>query len=116
MQVFLETSDVVIPRNEGQALSLRFRDAFARLAGRIHGLHVSFRDVNGPRGGRDKLCVIRVELAKGGQVIVRERSASLGRAISRSIRRARVLVAHELKPRGSHQWQQLALRPMEATS
>jgi putative sigma-54 modulation protein len=114
MQVFLESSDVVLPRNEGEALATRFRSAFERFANRIESLSVSLKDVNGPRGGRDKVCMIRVELAKGRQIIVRERSFRLRRAIGKSIRRTKVLVAHELKRRSRNFTRPLTLNTVEA--
>ena len=114
MQVFLESSDVMLPRNEGEAIASRFRSAFERFANRIESLSVSLKDVNGPRGGRDKVCMIRVELATGRQIIVRERSFRLRRAIGKSIRRTRTLVAHELKRRSRNFTRPLALNTAEA--
>ena len=99
MQVQLETSGVAIPRNEGQVLISRVRDAFARVASRTERLHLSLKDDNGPRGGRDKICTIRAYLTNGRQVIVRERSSKMQKAISKSIRRGRVLVVQQIKPR-----------------
>ncbi|MGD8340286.1 MAG: hypothetical protein PVH89_05855 [Gammaproteobacteria bacterium] len=114
MQVFLESSSVVLPRNESQVLTTHFRTSFERFASRIQSLSVSLKDVNGPRGGRDKICMIRVELAKGGQIIVRERSSKLRRAITKSIRRARALIAHELKRRDRHYARPPVLNSAEA--
>jgi hypothetical protein len=114
MQVFLESSGLALPSNEGQVLAARFRSAFERFEYRIARLCVNLKDVNGPRGGRDKVCMIRVELTKGGQIIVRERTFRLRRAIAKSIRRARALVAHELKRRGRTNARPLALDSAEA--
>ncbi len=102
MNVFIESPGVVLPRNESQVLAGRIHNAFERFSRRIERLQVSLKDVNGPRGGRDKVCLIRIDMAKSGQIIVRERSADMHRAIKSAIRRARALITHELK-RG--QWQ-----------
>jgi hypothetical protein len=97
MQVELETHGVVIPRNEGQALVTRLNDSFARVRNRIARMHMSLKDDNGPRGGRDKICLLRAVLTNGREIVVRDRSSNLARAIGRSIRRGRALIAHELK-------------------
>ena len=114
MQVLLESPGIVLPSNEAQVLVTRVRHAFERVARRIDRVHVSLRDVNGPRGGRDKLCMIRIELANRGQIVVRERSSEMSRAMKRSLSRARALVASELKRRSWAGQRPLLLLPLEA--
>lgn len=97
MHVELETHGVVIPRNEGQVLITRIHESFARVRNRIARMHLSLKDENGPRGGRDKVCLLRAVLTNGREIVVRDRSSKLARAIGRSIRRGRALIAHELK-------------------
>jgi len=45
----------------------------------------------------DKVCQLNIELTDGNQIIVRERSNRLVKAMGLSIRRARGLVAQQLK-------------------
>lgn len=114
MQVLLESPGIVLPSNEAQVLTTRIRRAFERVARRIERVHVSLRDVNGPRGGRDKLCMIRVELANRGQIVVRDRNSEMGHALKRALSRARALVACELKRRSWSEQRPLLLLPLEA--
>jgi len=81
----------------------RTRLAFmlGRFAGRVRSLTVRLTDVNGPRGGPDKRCLIAVRLTRPRRVIVIEdvdtdhnvvvsRAAErTSRAVSRAVRSAR---------------------------
>ncbi len=50
----------------------RLEFALGRFAGRVRSLNVSLTDLNGPRGGLDKKCLIAVRLARPRRVIVVE--------------------------------------------
>lgn len=69
---------------------------FARAVERVS---VRIRDVNGPRGGRDKGCVIKVVLSGLPSVLVEERQASLRAAIDRAIGRTERAVRRSMERR-----------------
>ncbi len=71
--------------------------SLGRFAGRIRSLFVTLSDVNGPRGGIDKLCDIRVDVGLRQQVIVRERQATIHAAIAFAVERAERAVQRQLK-------------------
>lgn len=64
----------------------RFRD-------RIKRIDASLADLNGPRGGIDKQCRLRVHLAGRGEVIARATGTDLYAAIVQAVRRMRDRVA-----------------------
>lgn len=78
----------------------RLEFALGRFAGRVRSLSVRLTDLNGPRGGIDKKCLIAVRLAHPRRVIVIEdvdadaavvvsRAAErVSRAVSRAIHAA----------------------------
>lgn len=101
MNIRLETHHVVLPSNSGANLAARVGRVFSRLASGISNLHVTLKDINGPRGGRDKVCMLRAELAGGGQIVVIDRSSKMRRAIVSCLRRSRSLIAKEVKRRRS---------------
>ena len=72
----------------------RLRFALGRFAGRIDRVLVQVCDTNGPRGGLDKQCRVRVRLRHGQEVLVGDvdedwivlidrASARLGRSVAR---------------------------------
>lgn len=103
MEISVDSQRVTLPRRGTSALRQRIGQGFARVASGVKRLHITLKDINGPRGGRDKVCVLRAELADGGEVIVVDRSEKLRRALFRSLRRGRRLVRREVQRRRSLQ-------------
>jgi putative sigma-54 modulation protein len=101
VDIQLRTQEIEIPRNGVRDLSRRLADRFSGMAFRIARLHVTLKDVNGPRGGLDKVCILRAELAGGGEILVRDRSSHLRRAIDRCARRLKHAVGRETRRRKS---------------
>ena len=92
MQVRIETSQIDLPHEKRHSIERASARVLARFSRHIRKLHLSVKDVNGRKGGRDKVCTLRLTLEKGGEVLVIDRSRSLARAILRGLRRSRALL------------------------
>jgi ribosome-associated translation inhibitor RaiA len=77
----------------------RLRFAVGRFASRVEKLTVRVDDVNGPRGGVDKECVIVASLVPSGGVKVEERDLDLYQAVDRATDRLGRSVAREVQRR-----------------
>src|SRR5690348_8295609 len=75
----------------------RVHFSLGRFAARIRSLSIRVADVNGPRGGVDKCCDIRVDVGLRQPVIVRERQANLHVAVAFAMERAERAVERKLK-------------------
>ena len=71
--------------------------SMGRLAGRIKSLTVRLGDTNGPRGGVDKCCDIRIDAGLRQQVIVREQQATIHAAVALAVDRAERSVQRQLR-------------------
>ena len=107
MNIHLRTQDVALPPRGGDAIRRRVERMFSGLASRISHLHVTLKDVNGPRGGRDKVCILRAELADGGEVLVRGRSDHMRRALEVCARRFKDSVYRQIERRESRRRQRV---------
>jgi ribosome-associated translation inhibitor RaiA len=99
MEVRVETHHVSLPRNNRASLAARIGRVFARFSDHVTQLRVTLKDVNGPKGGRDKVCVLSADLQGGGQVVVVDRADKMRSAIFGCLRRARSVVSRELRRR-----------------
>lgn len=66
----------------------RIHFALSRFSGRIERVSVRLADVNGPRGGLDKVCAIRVDAKLKNPVIVREIQDDVHSAVAAAAGRA----------------------------
>lgn len=99
MDIRLQTQHVVLPRRALSRIRTRVREGLERVAERVTRLQVTLKDINGPRGGRDKVCILRAELVDGGQVVVIDRAANLRRAMARCLQRSKRVIDREVKRR-----------------
>lgn len=74
----------------------RVRFALGSTSGRVRGLVMRLADENGPRGGLDKRCTIRANLAGAPPVIIEQQEADLYVAIDRAADRAGRAVSRRL--------------------
>ena len=74
----------------------RMKTALGRYREALESVQVRLTDVNGPRGGIDKHCVIEVRGPSLVPIVVRERDADLYTAIDRAAERVDRTVARRL--------------------
>ncbi len=77
----------------------RLRTALGRYRSAIDSVSVRLIDVNGPRGGVDKHCLVEVRAPSLAPIIVRERESDLYVAIDRAAGRLDRAVARRLDRR-----------------
>jgi hypothetical protein len=99
MNVTVETHHVSLPRHADRSIAERAQTVFSRLASRITHLTVTLKDAKGPRDGEDKICILRAQLADGGQILVVDRSTRLRNALGGCLKRAKLLISKEIKRR-----------------
>jgi putative sigma-54 modulation protein len=66
----------------------RLRFAFSRVSGRVRRVLVTLSDINGPRGGVDKRCLLEVRLDGLSSVVIQDTQTDLYTAIDRATGRA----------------------------
>ena len=95
MQVIFESRDT--EGREYQALAeQRVRFVLRRLAWLVPQASIRLSDVNGPRGGIDKRCHVRITLTDAPEVLIEDADADLYVAIDRAADRAERTVARRL--------------------
>ena len=80
------------PRAAGAAVALRL----GRFGDQVRRVSIYLADVNGPRGGEDKLCRIVVEVLGHGRVVVEDADHDLTVAIDRAADRVGQAVRRKL--------------------
>ncbi|NNJ94686.1 MAG: HPF/RaiA family ribosome-associated protein [Halobacteria archaeon] len=74
----------------------RIRFALSRISHRLRRVDVRLSDLNGPRGGVDKRCLIEVRINRHPPVIVTDVQSDLYRCVDRASARAQRTVLRRL--------------------
>ena len=88
MEIKLKSHGVRLSEELRQHIERRVYFGLRRFASRIRSLTIRLRDSNGPRGGVDQCCDVRVDVGLSHAVIVRERQENMFAAVALAVERA----------------------------
>jgi ribosome-associated translation inhibitor RaiA len=86
-----------LPDDFEEHVRRRLGFALDRFSPRLLAVAVRVDDLNGPRGGSDKLCRIRVRLRGTNEVLAEDRSPDVFAALDRAADRVRFAVARAVE-------------------
>ncbi len=100
MKIIIKTHRLKLDQKSIVAMERRLRFALGRFGDSINEVTVRLTDLNGPKGGVDKNCLIVVKMRKGGEIIVQGSGKDcvvtlnycadrIGRAVERDLSRNR---------------------------
>jgi putative sigma-54 modulation protein len=97
MQIEIWGREVKVSERLREYIERRVRFALERLAMPIRKVHVQLRDLNGPRGGVDKSCKVRIALAPAATLVVEHRSSSAYAAIDSALKKAAMSIVRRIQ-------------------
>ena len=97
MKISAVAKGVQLTKHLREHLDRRLSFALSRFSPQVNAVRVHLADDNGPRGGRDKTCLIVVDVRGGREVVIKERSDALDQAVNSASMRAGRSVARLLK-------------------
>ncbi|NDJ12482.1 MAG: hypothetical protein EBY17_15000 [Acidobacteriia bacterium] len=97
IQLKLTTHGVEMPGELKDYIQRRVQAGLGRFASRIRAISVRFVDVNGPRGGQDKCCDVRVDAGLTQEVFIREQHGSMFAAFCIAMLRAERSLRRQLQ-------------------
>lgn len=97
MELHIQTRKVNLDDATRDLIQRRINFALDQFDGWVSHVDLTLEDVNGPRGGIDKVCRILVSLRGGKFVKIEDQDADLVSAINRAADRLSQVVARELE-------------------
>ena len=97
MQVKVHSNRVDVGDTLRDHVESRADFVFNRLGSWVRGVTVSLNDINGPRGGVCKQCLVVVTTRGIGQIVVRDTDADVFASVSSAIRRAGLSLTRKVK-------------------
>lgn len=102
MRLFIFARGISLTKEVRSYVERRLHFASDRFADQIGDVTVVLRDLNGPRGGVDKECIIRVESPRIGSLVVEERSEGVMAAIFGAVQRFSDTMKKRIARRNKH--------------
>jgi putative sigma-54 modulation protein len=96
MQIAIQTHGFPLTGALEKHVQDRLRFTFSRVADRVRRVRITLSDINGPRGGVDKRCLIEARLDGIPSVVIQDLQSDLYIAIDRAAGRAARSVMRKL--------------------
>ena len=106
MQITTTARDIELTGSLREYVENRLAFALSRFQDRIGGVAIVLSDVNGPKNGIDKRCLLKIRPRGLSEFIIEEIESDFQSALNRAADRAKRTLARQLRRRG----ERLALR------
>ena len=70
---------------------------FNKICDNVQRINVTLNDINGPKGGKDKLCRVVIHAAGIPDIVISDNQKSISSAVNIALSRARVTLIKKLK-------------------
>ena len=107
MQINVTSTNLVVSKKVKEELTSRIKSVFGRTQDRITKASVTLSDVNGPKGGRDKECKVKLTLPGHPTILVMARKDNMFKAIATALSTANITLKKKLKKHRELQRQQI---------
>ena len=97
MELTIRTRDVELTEALRERITRRLEFALDTFEDHIEDAFVYMMDLNGPKGGVDKLCQITVRAGRIGDLAVRETGTTFQAALNRAARRLKYRISEALR-------------------
>ena len=101
MQITIKTHQMQLNQETTLQMKRRIHFALGRFANAINRVSARLTDINGPKGGQDKQCLIIVKLRKGGEIVIQEKGTDCNAILNHCANRVSRAVDRELTTRWS---------------
>lgn len=116
MRINIQARGFELTESLRQHTERRLQFAIDWASDEVRTVKVRFSDVNGPRGGNDKCCMIQIPIAGQHDVVIKDIEADLYVAIDRAAERIERSLSRKLERVREVQHQRLLVADMDADS
>jgi putative sigma-54 modulation protein len=106
MRIDIHSSKFELTESLRDYIERRVQFAFNWAYDKLPQVHFRLNDVNGPKGGVDKVCRIQIPIAGANPVVVEEIQADMYVAIDRAVERASRTMSRRIQRTRTHRREQ----------
>ena len=102
MRIDIHSSKFALTEGLRNHIERRVQFALSWAHHKLPLIHLRLDDVNGPKGGVDKVCRIQIPVAGGKPVVIEETQTDMVTAIDRAIERAARTISRRIERSRTH--------------
>lgn len=102
MRLNLHTDGIEVNDDLTGLVDQRVEAALSRFKAHLGDVDVRLGDVNGPKGGIDKLCTLTITVRNGADVRIEEEAETIEAALTKAASRAKTVVGQRVDKLTSH--------------
>lgn len=97
MQILIRAQGIQLTEAIEQHISNRTHFILSRFSGVIRKIEVFIADENGPKGGVDKTCVVKIKTDERAELVVKDLEDDLYVAVARALARAKQSLSRRIQ-------------------
>ncbi|WP_144392957.1 hypothetical protein [Pleionea sediminis] len=99
MYLSIQSNNITLNSLAKENIKKRARRVFSRVEDKIDKVLINVKDVNGPKGGPDKLCKVIIESTVSSTIVVTNRKQNLAAAVDLALTKACFNLTQKMKRR-----------------
>lgn len=88
MKIDIQAKQLKLGQTFKQNVKVKIRRLFQHNSEDVNRINITVADINGPKGGDDKVCKVNVSVGGGKNILVSARDSSAYKAVTQAIRKA----------------------------
>ena len=95
MKIDIQAKQLKLGQTFKQNVKVKIRRLFQHNSSTVNRIDVNVSDINGPKGGEDKVCKVNISVGGGKNILVSARAASAYKAVSQAIKKANTTLSRQ---------------------
>ena len=95
MKIDIQAKQLKLGQTFKQNVKVKIRRLFQHNSEDVNRINITIADINGPKGGEDKVCKVNVSVGGGQNILVTAREASAYKAVTQAIKKASATLSRQ---------------------
>ena len=97
MELTINDINLDIPNEKIISIRDKTRKVFNQVCDQVQKINVTINDINGPKGGKDKLCKVVIHVSGMPDIVITDNKVSVSLAVNTALSRAKLILIKKLK-------------------
>lgn len=95
MKIDIQAQKLKLGQTFKQNVKVKIRRLFQHNSDDVNRINITVADVNGPKGGEDKVCKVNVSVGGGQNILVSARDSSAYKAVTQAVKKASATLSRQ---------------------